>query len=88
LQYSGQEKVFQTKTKKRKINIVEIWIIQNQRHFSGVVMAGKSKRAALLLNEDQRTILNELIRSRTAQSREVVRAKVLLGYACSSAMLI
>ncbi|MHB8921323.1 MAG: IS630 family transposase [Halothiobacillus sp.] len=44
-------------------------------------MAGKTKRAALLLTEDQKTMLKELSRSRTAPAREVERAKVLIGYA-------
>ena len=48
---------------------------------TGVIMAGKTKRAALLLTEDQRTMLKELSRSRTAPAREIERAKVLIGYA-------
>ena len=44
-------------------------------------MAGKSKRAALLLTDDQKTMLKELSSSRTAPLREVERAKVLIGYA-------
>lgn len=43
-------------------------------------MAGKTKRAALLLTEDQKTMLKELSRSRKAPAREVERAKVLIGY--------
>jgi len=46
-----------------------------------VIMAGKTKRAALLLTEDQKTMLKELSRSRTAPAREIERAKVLIGYA-------
>jgi transposase len=46
-----------------------------------VIMAGKTKRAALVLTEDQKTMLKELSRSRTAPAREVERAKVLIGYA-------
>jgi hypothetical protein len=46
-----------------------------------VVMARKSKRAALVLTPDQATMLKELAASRTAPAREVERAKVLLGYA-------
>ena len=46
-----------------------------------VIMAGKTKRAALLLTKDQKTILEELSRSRTASAREIERAKVLFGYA-------
>src|SRR4030067_3125157 len=46
-----------------------------------VVMAGKTKRAALLLTEDQKKMLKELSRSRTASAREIERAKVLIGYA-------
>ena len=44
-------------------------------------MAGKTKRAALLLTQDQETMLKRLAGSRTAPVREVERAKVLLGYA-------
>lgn len=44
-------------------------------------MAGKTKRAALKLTENQKTMLTELSRSRTAPIREVERAKVLIGYA-------
>ena len=44
-------------------------------------MAGKTKRAALVLTEDQRAMLKELSRSRTASAREIERAKVLIGYA-------
>lgn len=44
-------------------------------------MAGKTKRSALMLTEDQKTMLKELAGSRTAPVREVERAKVLLGYA-------
>jgi transposase len=46
-----------------------------------VIMAGKTKRAALVLTKEQRTTLNELSGSRTAPAREVERAKVLVGYA-------
>src|SRR3989338_1108311 len=45
------------------------------------IMAGKTKRAALLLTEDQKKMLKELSRSRTASAREIERAKVLIGYA-------
>jgi len=44
-------------------------------------MAGKSKRAALVLTQEQRAKLKELAGSRTAPAREVERAKVLVGYA-------
>jgi transposase len=44
-------------------------------------MAGKTKRAALVLTDDQKTMLEELSRSRTAPAREIERAKVLIGYA-------
>ena len=47
----------------------------------GAIMAGKTKRAALVLTEDQKTMLKELSRSRTAPAREIERAKVLIGYA-------
>jgi transposase len=46
-----------------------------------VIMAGKTKRSALVLTEDQKTMLKELSRSRTAPAREIERAKVLIGYA-------
>lgn len=46
-----------------------------------VIMAGKTKRAALVLTEDQKTMLKELSRSRTAPVREIERAKVPIGYA-------
>jgi transposase len=46
-----------------------------------VIMARKSKRAALVLTPEQRAKLKELSASRTAPAREVERAKVLLGYA-------
>jgi transposase len=45
------------------------------------IMAGKTKRAALMLSEDQKAMLKELAGSRTAPAREVERAKVLIGYA-------
>ena len=45
------------------------------------IMAGKTKRAALILTESQKTMLKELAGSRTAPTREVERAKVLIGYA-------
>lgn len=44
-------------------------------------MARKTKRAALMLTQEQRVMLTELAGSRTAPVREVERAKVLLGYA-------
>ncbi len=44
-------------------------------------MAGKTRRAALVLTEEQRTMLKGLAASRTAPVREVERAQVLLGYA-------
>jgi len=46
-----------------------------------VIMARKSKRAALVLTPEHRATLKELSGSRTAPAREVERAKVLLGYA-------
>ena len=46
-----------------------------------VIMARKSKRAALVLTPEQRGMLKELAASRTASTREVERAKVMLGYA-------
>lgn len=50
------------------------------------IMAGKSKRAALVLTQEQRTTLQELARSRAAPAREVERAKVLVGYADGTSM--
>ena len=44
-------------------------------------MASKTKRSALVLIQDQRSMLKDLAGSRTAPLREVERAKVLLGYA-------
>ena len=46
-----------------------------------VIMARKSRRAALLLTPEQRATLKELAASRSASRREVERAKVMLGYA-------
>ena len=46
-----------------------------------VIMARKTKRAALVLTGEQRAMLKELAGSRTAPAREIERAKVLLGYA-------
>jgi transposase len=46
-----------------------------------VIMARKSKRAALVLTPEQRATLKELAASRSASTREVERAKVMLGYA-------
>src|ERR1700687_2756482 len=53
--------------------LVQLW--------TEVIMAGKTKRAALMLTDDQRAMLKELAGSRTAPLREVERAKVLVGYA-------
>ena len=44
-------------------------------------MAGKTRRAALVLTEEQSTMLKGLAGSRSAPLREVERARVLLGYA-------
>jgi len=44
-------------------------------------MARKSARAVLEIAPEQKAMLKELAGSRTAPSREVERAKVLLGYA-------
>jgi transposase len=44
-------------------------------------MAGKTRRATLVLTEEQSTMLRGLAGSRTAPLREVQRARVLLGYA-------
>ena len=46
-----------------------------------VIMARKSERAALVLTPELRTMLKELAASRSAPTREVERAKVMLGYA-------
>lgn len=46
-----------------------------------VIMARKSKRAALVLTPAQRATHKELAASRSAATREVERAKVMLGYA-------
>jgi len=48
---------------------------------TAVIMARKSKRAALVLTPEQRATLKELAASRSASTREVERAKVMLGYA-------
>ena len=44
-------------------------------------MAGRTKRAALVLSEDQETLLRRLAGSRTAAVRAAERARILLGYA-------
>ncbi|HOE43371.1 MAG TPA: hypothetical protein PLB25_17325, partial [Rhodoferax sp.] len=44
-------------------------------------MARKSQRPALVLTQEQRSKLQELSASRVASTREVERAKVMLGYA-------
>ena len=46
-----------------------------------VIMARKSKRAALVLSPQQQATLKDLAGSRSAARREVERAKVMLGYA-------
>ena len=46
-----------------------------------VIMARKSKRAALVLSPQQQATLKVLAGSRSAARREVERAKVMLGYA-------
>ena len=48
---------------------------------TGAIMTRKTKRAALMLTQEQKAMLLELAGSRTAPVREVERAKVLLGYA-------
>ena len=45
-----------------------------------VIMARKSERPSLVLTQVQRTTLQELSASRVASTREVQRAKVMLGY--------
>lgn len=49
-------------------------------------MARKSGRAALTLAPEQRKTLEDLAASRTAPTREVERAKVLLGYAAGTSI--
>lgn len=49
-------------------------------------MARKSGRATLTLAPEQRKTLEELAGSRTAPTREVERAKVLLGYAAGTSI--
>ena len=51
------------------------------RLMKAVVMARKSERSALVLTQEQRATLQELSASRVASTREVERAKVMLGYA-------
>ena len=46
-----------------------------------VIMARKSERPSLVLTQEQRSTLQELSASRVAPTREVERAKVMLGYA-------
>ena len=46
-----------------------------------VIMARKSERAPLVLTQEQRNTLQALAASRVAPTREVERAKVMLGYA-------
>ena len=46
-----------------------------------VIMARKSERSALVLTQEQRATLQELSASPVASTREVERAKVMLGYA-------
>lgn len=46
-----------------------------------VIMARKSERPSLMLTQEQRATLQELSTSRVASTREVERAKVMLGYA-------
>ena len=46
-----------------------------------VIMARKSERPSLVLTQEQRSTLQELSASRVASTREVERAKVMLGYA-------
>jgi len=47
----------------------------------GANMARKTKRAALMLTDEQRSMLKERAGSRTAPIREVERGKILPGYA-------
>ena len=50
-------------------------------------MAGKSKRAALVLTPEQWATLKDLTRSRTARAREVERARILVGYADGASIM-
>ena len=52
-----------------------------------VIMAGKSKRAALVLTPEQWATLKDLTRSRTARAREVERARILVGYADGASIM-
>lgn len=52
-----------------------------QRNTLETGMARQTSRAALVLSSEQRLMLSELARSRTAAQREVERAGVLLAYA-------
>ncbi len=47
----------------------------------GVIMPQESKRAKLILTDEQYQFLTKVIQSRTAPIREVERAKILLNYA-------
>jgi transposase len=49
-------------------------------------MARRSKRAPLVLNDDERERLTRLVRSRTAPRREVERADILLRYSQNEAI--
>ena len=51
------------------------------------IMAGKTKRAPLVLTPEQRARLKELGGSRTAPAREVERAKILVGYADGASIM-
>ena len=53
---------------------------------TGVIMARKTNRAALVLTAEQKDMLTGLAGSRTSPVREVERAKVLLGYAEGSSI--
>ena len=44
-------------------------------------MTGRTRRAALVLDDGQRSVLESLAASHTAPAHEVVRARILLGYA-------
>jgi transposase len=56
------------------------------RLFTEAIMARKTRRAALVLTRDEKTLLKGLAGSRTAPVREVERAKVLLGYAVGTSI--
>src|ERR1035437_6223419 len=51
------------------------------------IMAGKTKRAPLVLTPEQRARLKELGVSRAAPAREVERARILVAYADGASIM-